>query len=63
MRKGYLSHRQTAQAQASLRIHAVLPEPSLLAHKFRELEEALDRAGALAPLDSCTCMFEGTKTA
>ena len=28
----YLAHRQPAKAQASLRIHAVLPEPSLFAH-------------------------------
>ena len=32
MRLWYLSHRRTAKAQASLRIHAVLPEPSLFAH-------------------------------
>ena len=32
MRLCYLSHRQPAKAQASLRIHAVSPEPSLFAH-------------------------------
>ena len=30
-KKGYLSHRQTANAQASLCIHAVSPEPLLFA--------------------------------
>ena len=33
MRLWYLSHRQTAKAQASLRIYAVSPQPSLFAHK------------------------------
>ena len=32
MRLWYLSHRQQAKAQASLRIRAVSPEPSLFAH-------------------------------
>ena len=32
-----LTHRQTAKAQASLRIHTVLPEPSLFAHKTKGL--------------------------
>ena len=32
MRFWYLSHRRPAKAQASLRIHAVSPEPSLFAH-------------------------------
>ena len=36
MRLWYLSHRRTAKAQASLRIRAVSPEPSLSAHmKYR----------------------------
>ena len=36
MRFWYLSHRRPAKAQASLRICAVLPEPSLFAHmKYR----------------------------
>ena len=36
MRLWYLSHRQTAKAQARLRIRAVSPEPSLFAHiKYR----------------------------
>ena len=32
MRSGYLSHRRPAKSQASLRIRAVSPEPSLSAH-------------------------------
>ena len=32
MRLWYLSHRRPAKIQASLRIRAVLPEPSLFAH-------------------------------
>ena len=32
MRLWYLSHRRPAKAQASLRIRAVSPEPSLFAH-------------------------------
>ena len=32
MRKGYLSHRQTAKAHVSLRMRTVSPEPSLYAH-------------------------------
>ena len=36
LRLWYLSHRRPAKAQASLRIHAVLLEPSLFAHmKYR----------------------------
>ena len=36
MRLWYLSHRRPAKAQASLRIRAVSPEPSLFAHtKYR----------------------------
>ena len=31
MRKGYLSHRRPAKAQASLRMSAVSPEPLLFA--------------------------------
>ena len=32
MRLWYISHRRPAKAQASLRIRAVSPEPSLFAH-------------------------------
>ena len=43
MWKGYLVYRQTAKAQASLHIRAVLPEPSLLADiTLIELEDASD---------------------
>ena len=31
--------------------------------QYREVEEASDRARDLAPLDSCTCVFEGSQTA
>ena len=53
MRLWYLSHRRRAKAQASLRIHAVSPEPSLFAHiKYGS------RRRDLAPLDGCACAFE-----
>ena len=42
----YISHRRPAKTQASLRIRAVSPEPSLFAHMN------------LAQLDGCVCTFE-----
>ena len=40
MKLWYLSHRRPAQAQVSLRIRAVLPEPSLFTHmKYMEVDE------------------------
>ena len=52
MRLWYLSHRQPAKAQASLRIHAVLPEPSLFAHmKYGSRQRVQPKIRHLAPLD------------
>ena len=52
-KKGHLSHMQTAKAQASLRIRAVSPEPSLFAHTiqvYREVEEVSDKELEIWPL-------------
>ena len=55
----YLSHRRPAKAQASLHIHAVLPEPSLFAHmKYGSRWRVQPNIRNLAPLDGCPCMFE-----
>ena len=53
MRLWYLSHRRTAKAQASLRIHAVLPEPSLFAHmKYGSRQRVRPKIRHLTPLDA-----------
>ena len=59
MRLWYLSHKQPAKAQASLRICAVSPEPSLFAHiKNGSRRRARPKIRHLALQDVCTCMFE-----
>ena len=59
MRLWYLSHRQPAKAQASLRIRAVLPEPLLFAHiKHGSKRRAQPKIRHLAPLDGCACVFK-----
>ena len=56
MRLWYLSHRRPAKAQASLRIPAVSPEPSLFAHmKYDCKRMDWPKIRHLAPLDGCTC--------
>ena len=55
----YLPHRRPAKAQASLRICAILPEPSLFAHiKYGSRQRVHPRIRHLAPLDGCACAFE-----
>ena len=61
MKKGYLSHRQTAKAQASLHIRAVSPEPLLFAHTIKGVRGSF-RQTAIA-LSGWTCAFEGFQTA
>ena len=59
MRLWYLSHRRPAKAQASLRVRAVSPEPSLFAHiKYGSRRRVRPKIRHLAPLDVCTCAFE-----
>ena len=59
MRLWYLSHRRPAKAQASLRIRAVSPEPSLFAHmKYGNRRRVRPKMRHLAPLDACACAFE-----
>ena len=59
MRLWYLSHRRPAKAQASLRICAVSPEPSLLAHmKYGSRRSIRPKIRRPAPLDGCACAFE-----
>ena len=59
MRLWYLSHRRTAKAQVSLRIHAVSPEPSLFAHmKYGSRQRVRPKIRHLASLDGCACAFE-----
>ena len=59
MRLWYLPHRRPAKAQASLRIHAVLPEPLLFAHmKYGSRRKVQPNIKHLAPLDNCACVFE-----
>ena len=54
-----LSHKRPAKAQASLCIHAVLPEPSLFAHiKYGNRRKGRPKIRHLAPLDGCACKFE-----
>ena len=55
----YLSPMRAAKVQASLRIHAVSPEPSLLAHTSSESRGTFrQKARSLAPLNSWTCAVE-----
>ena len=49
----YLSHMRPADALASLRICAALPEPSLFANV-----EYGSKIRHLASLDGCACAFE-----
>ena len=59
MRLWYLSHRRPANAQASLRIRAVSPEPSLVAHmKYGSRQRVRQKIRHLAPLDGCACAFK-----
>ena len=51
-RIGYLSPMRAAKVQASLRIRAVSPEPSLLAHTSSESRQ---KARSLAPLNGWAC--------
>ena len=55
----YLSHRRPAKAQASLRICAVSPEPSLFAHmNYGSSRRVRPKIRHLASLDGCACVFE-----
>ena len=59
MRLWYLPHRRPTKAQASLRILAVSPEPSLFAHmKYGNRRRVRPKIRHLSPLDDCTCVFE-----
>ena len=52
----YLSPMRAAKVQASLRIHAVSPEPPLLAHRSSESRGTLrQKARSLATLNSWAC--------
>ena len=60
MRIWYLSHMRAAKAQVRLRIRAVSPEPSLLAHSKKGRRWRLRlKVRHLAPLDSWSCRFKG----
>ena len=55
-RIGYLSPMRAAKVQASLRIRAVSPEPSLLAHTSSESSKTFrQKARSLAPLNGWAC--------
>ena len=55
----YLSPMRAAKVQASLRIRAVSPEPSLLAHTSSESRGAFrQKARSLAPLNGWACAVE-----
>ena len=55
----YLSHMRAAKVQASLRIRAVSPEPSLLAHTSSESRRTFrQKARSLAPLNGWACAVE-----
>ena len=55
----YLSHRRPAKAQASLRIRAVSPEPSLFAHmKYGSRRKVRPEIRHLVPWDGWVCAFE-----
>ena len=59
MRSWYLPHRRPAKAPAHLRICAVSPEPSLLAHmKYGSRWRVRPKFRHLATVDGCTCGFE-----
>ena len=59
MKLWYLSHRRPAKAQASLRICAVSPEPSLFAHiKYGSKRMVRRKIRHLASVDDCACTFE-----
>ena len=52
----YLSHMRAAKVQASLRIRAVSPEPSLLAYTSSESRGTFrQKASSLAPLNGWAC--------
>ena len=55
----YLSPMRAAKVQASLRIRAVSPEPSLLAHTSSESRRTFrQKARSLAPLNGWACAVE-----
>ena len=55
----YLSPMGAAKVQASLRIHAVSPEPSLLAHTSSESRDPFrQKARSVAPLNGWACAVE-----
>ena len=55
----YLSHMRAAKVQASLRIRAVSPEPSLLAHTSSESRRTFrQKARSIAPLNGWACAVE-----
>ena len=55
----YLSHMRAAKVQASLRIRAVSPEPSLLAHTSSESKGTFrQKTRSLAPLNGWACAVE-----
>ena len=55
----YLSPMRAAKVQASLRIHAVSPEPSLLAHTSSESRGIFrQKTRSLAPLNGWACAVE-----
>ena len=55
----YVSPMRAAKVQASLRIRAVSPEPSLLAHKSSESRGTFrQKARSLAPLNGWACAVE-----
>ena len=57
--KSWMKLRRPANAQASLHIRAVTPEPSLFAHmKYGSRRKVRPKIRHLAPLDVCTCAFE-----
>ena len=52
-----------AKAQASLRIRAISPEPSLFAHmKYGSRRRVRPKIRHQAPLDSCACVFKNEFT-
>ena len=55
----YLSPMRAAKVQASLRIRAVSPEPSLLAHRSSDSRGTFrQKARSLAPLNGWACAVE-----
>ena len=59
----YLSPMRAAKIQASLRIRAVSPEPSLLAHTSNESRETFrQKARSLAPLNGWACAVKFVMT-